>query len=121
MTTPDKIAKLPKWARDHIAQLERERHDAVRELRDATSGSLVDPRYQKFNTTQLGGDPFWLPQYGRISYASDPEAWDGFAELEITDDRHGEPGIEVRTSRDGYLTVTPVTGNVIRVALRPRN
>ena len=116
MTTPDKIAKLPKWAREYIARMERERDNAVRELRDATSGSLVNPNQQRLCTTQLGGDPFWLPQYGRIAYTSNPEAWDGFGELEIAKARYGA-GIEIRTSCNGELATIPVASNVIRVTL----
>lgn len=113
----DQIAKLPKWAREHIASVERQRDDAMRELRDATSGSLIDPEHQKFCTTQLGGDPFWLPQYGRIAYSSSPEVWDGLPELEVAEARYAPQGIEVRTSQKGLLSVSPASSNVVHIAL----
>lgn len=41
--TPDQIAKLPKWARDHIDNLVRQRTVAVRSLNDFCDASTPSP------------------------------------------------------------------------------
>lgn len=41
--TPEQIAKLPKWAQDHIEELSRERQVAVRELNKYCDNSTPSP------------------------------------------------------------------------------
>lgn len=43
--TAEQIAKLPKWARDHIRDIERERDVAVRELNNHLDGQSKSPFY----------------------------------------------------------------------------
>lgn len=47
--TPEQLAKLPAWARSHIANLQRERIDAVRALNDYCDDQTESPfRYWDF-------------------------------------------------------------------------
>lgn len=114
---PD-ITKLPKWAQEHIAALERNLGRAERQLEELQSGSLVNAERQKFyveDGTGMDEGKFWLPQYGRLKFTEDPLS-DNRTGLEIHQARNsGEAGVEVRSSYGGRIAVVPIVSNSVRI------
>lgn len=56
--TPEQIEKLPKWARDHIKTLSRERETAIQALKEACDSEKPSPfYYENFDSTGEGRGP----------------------------------------------------------------
>lgn len=107
----DRIDRLPRWARDLIAERDREitrQASIISELRGENPGIAVRDPY---------GDatPVAFDQHDGIRFALRGEF-----------DHHGRDWIEIRRRRDGevevsgsgVLAVTPQVSNVITVTLR---
>lgn len=112
---PDKIAKLPKWAQDHVLAVEKERDEARAALEEVKG---TDPR-----PPVAVRDP-----YGEVV----PVAWDLYDEIRwaprgvMDEDTREWVGVrrrqegEIEISCSGTLAITPQSANVARVkVVRP--
>lgn len=115
---PD-ITKLPKWAQAHIEKVERERDNAERELATLKEGSLENIERQKFYVDSFAGDPFWLPQYGRLAFKQDPESEASIPDFTIRESDNDLGGIEVSCSANGRLAILPKASNVVQLSILP--
>ena len=60
MSEPEKIAKLPKWAQDHIRDIQRQRDIAVRALDQYTDNQTPSPFYvQEMECVEKGAPKFY--------------------------------------------------------------
>lgn len=96
--TPEQIAKLPQWARAHIANLSREREMAVRRLDEMTDNQTKSPfRKQELDCTET-------PPVSRTVYfqaRSSMEVEHAGVELRIT---LRENHIDLQWSRAGHMS-----------------
>lgn len=46
--TEEQLLKLPKWAQDHIARLERQRNDAIKERTEYLDAQTPAPFYEEY-------------------------------------------------------------------------
>ena len=119
----DKIAKLPKWAQSHIANLERQieelkaeaarfgEQQPTRILHDQTYGSLQDAG------TWLRSDRDVAFYLGDIP--ADKGSYDGRISCRLSKRTQNEP-IHLELMGSGQLVITPHVTNVIRVRLEER-
>ena len=115
-----RVARLPKWAQDHIRGLERERDLAVRELRQSESQQPTRTS-QGFNhrPNSVGEPARWLPDEHVTFYLSDPRRErDTFVQVRHEEWR-GSAWVQIMGS-ESPLVIEPAASNVVRVKVGKR-
>jgi hypothetical protein len=113
--SPEQIAKLPKWAQEHIRHLEmivRERGQHIADMNGQNEGT--DTFVDNFGDASRR---FNLPKGERITFALGPEHWNA---IDVHLDRHlGQQFLQIR-GRDTRIAVEPTSNNAILITI-PRS
>lgn len=108
--TPEQLERLPKWAREHIERLTRER-DAACRLRDRL---LDEQTPSPFYTTETVAEPGRLPATRYLPGVSRVHLRHQEIEAELYFDERGI-GLAFVGSRFGRVGIMPQASNVIRL------
>ena len=112
--TPEQIAKLPKWAQDHIKKIERERDIAVRELNewcDSQTPSKV--RIDELVVTGEERGPSHKVRYVQTERATFTHSG---VELDVSVFRDGEISLQWSAEDShGDVAMIPESGNRVRL------
>jgi hypothetical protein len=128
--TPERIAALPEWAREHIQHLERKAQEAKKELNEhLTTNKPSEFAIRRYGSESRGGNGpelVYLPPESTIV---------AFLDQDHKKDLHYRKGVELRvrgpwspgafsgvehlevSSWHSYPMVTPQAANVLRVRL----
>lgn len=106
--TPEQLAKLPKWAQDHIRNLQQKLDVAVSRHSELCDNSKPGPFFTRGNYDEK---KLYVPD-DRIAFAA-PGEIEPFT-LEINPSRYSPSRLEVRAYR-GRITVSPDCANVISI------
>lgn len=120
--THEQIAKLPKWAREHIETLERDRDSAHRVLKQFTDKQLVSPFFYEeavYNRAEYSG-PKFVRRYidtHRVSIKHQ----DVLVEIVLPNGVQGREGIEVNWRYVGHergngVGLFPTASNMLSIA-----
>lgn len=121
MTTPEKILRLPTWAQEHIANLERGNDELRLEVKRATTGDDCDERNvwaELPAPSHRGGLPAYAPTHlYEAKFKIGPRKTVDFVSVRMLRDKHGPPTLVV----NGFdtLIVRPRASNAFEVAVDP--
>lgn len=114
--TPERMAKLPVWARNHIADLVRERDEATRQYLEQFDSQTP--------TRVTYGDHYNNPRYLRddghdsVRFNIDEHRWVELAPVRNKDRHYGEPDVKITASTG--MVILPQVSNVIGVRVMDR-
>lgn len=76
--TPEQLAKLPKWAQEHVRDLERQRDNAIEAKRERDAAIAALPEFQGTNTFLVRGiiEPIPLPKDALIRFKTGDDCGD---------------------------------------------
>lgn len=111
--TPERMKRLPVWAREHIADLTRERDKAVRRY-------LAQFDSQEVTAISYGDhyrNPRYLPddQYASVRITLDDVRWIELSR--VTGTTHGDPDVRLRSSGFGVLSIQPEVANSVGIRI----
>jgi hypothetical protein len=116
--TPEQIAKLPKWAQDHIQNIERERFTAVRALNEYCDETTKSPFV--IEDSVCTGESTGPSTKRRYIQAPSMKVEYGGVELRISaNDYNGRRGIELSWSTLNYghddICMSPLCRNSVEL------
>lgn len=120
--TPEQIAKLPKWAQQHIEQLTRKRDFATETLAEVLDKSHTEGAQWYYVVPGTQNDVVWLPAGAHLRVAtidSDPEKPRAGFDLTAMTADNGTIQITARSVHLSGMRISPEASNKIRIEADP--